>query len=190
MVIGKICCWILTHPRLILALLYLWYINIGHLLDSHLHVHAASQRYNNKDRRTQKDAGMKDARRKTQEDFFTNIFYLSLYCKSSKGLFKGLHVRGCWRLNINFIFWPPLLMTSRCVFLVLLMFNRRPRAHSARCWFSLWHLISIFSGPQTPSGFLRTPPLGRVWLSLPHLVSNSLEFYWQLLWHPELNWVK
>ena len=30
-----------------------------------------------------------DARRKTQEDFFTNIFYLSLYCKGSKGLFKG-----------------------------------------------------------------------------------------------------
>ena len=27
--------------------------------------------------------------RKMQEDFFTNIFYLSLYCKGSKGLFKG-----------------------------------------------------------------------------------------------------
>ena len=25
-------------------------------------------------------------------------------------------------------------------------------------------------------------PLGRVWLSLPHLVSSCLEFYWQLLW--------
>ena len=37
------------------------------LLYSHLHVHAASQRYNNKDRRTQKDAGMKDPGRKTQE---------------------------------------------------------------------------------------------------------------------------
>ena len=24
---------------------------------------------------------------------------------------QGLHVRGCWRPNINFIFWPPLLMT-------------------------------------------------------------------------------
>ena len=33
-------------------------------------------------------------------------------------------------------------------------------------------------------------PLGRVWPSLPHLVSNSLGVYWQLLWHPKLNWVK
>ena len=33
-------------------------------------------------------------------------------------------------------------------------------------------------------------PLGRVWPSLPHLVSNSLGVCWQLLWHPKLNWVK
>ena len=31
------------------------------VLYSHLHVHAASQRHNNKDRRTQKDAGINDA---------------------------------------------------------------------------------------------------------------------------------
>ena len=30
-------------------------------------------------------------------------------------------------------------------------------------------------------------PLGRVWLSLPHLVSSCLELYWQLLWLVELN---
>ena len=35
----------------------------------------------------------------------------------------------------------------------------------------LLHLISNFSGPQTPSGFPRAP-LGRMWLSLPHLVFN------------------
>ena len=28
------------------------------------------------------------------------------------------------------------------------MLNRMPRAHSAGWWLSLWHLISIFSGPQ------------------------------------------
>ena len=33
-------------------------------------------------------------------------------------------------------------------------------------------------------------PLGRVWPSLPHLVSGCLEFYWQLLWHPtQLNYI-
>ena len=32
-----------------------------------------------------------------------------------------------------------------------------PRVHSAGCWLSLLHLISNFSGPQTPSGFPRAP---------------------------------
>ena len=33
-------------------------------------------------------------------------------------------------------------------------------------------------------------PLGRVLPSLPHLVSNSLEVCWQLLWHPtQLNYI-
>ena len=49
----------------------------------------------------------------------------------------------------------PLLWPSRCVFLVLLMLG------------------------STPSG-LSKGPLGRVWLSLPHLVSSCLEVCWQL----------
>ena len=57
------------------------------VLYSHLQVRAASQRHNNKDRRTQKDAGMKDAWRKTQEDFFNIILPLNLL-QGSKGLFK------------------------------------------------------------------------------------------------------
>ena len=35
-----------------------------------------------------------------------------------------------------------------------------PRVHSAGCWLSLLHLISNFSGPQTPSGFPRAPSAG------------------------------
>ena len=59
----------------------------------------------------------------------------------------------------------PLLWPSRCVFLVLLMLG------------------------STPSG-LSESPLGRVWPSLPHLVSSCLEFCWQLLWHPtQLNYI-
>ena len=87
--------------------------------------------------------------------------YLSLYCKGS----KGLHVRGCWRPNINFIFWP----------------------HCYDC-----HVVSfLFSWCWGPlhRGFSEGP-LGRVWLSLPHLVSRCLKFYWQLLWHPtQLNYI-
>ena len=35
-----------------------------------------------------------------------------------------------------------------------------PGVHSAGCWLSLLHLISNFSGPQTPSGFPRAPLAG------------------------------
>ena len=71
------------------------------------------------------------------------------------------------------------------------IFTSQPKGlgPTAGCWLSLLHLISIFSGPQTPSG-VSEDPLGRVWLFLPHLVSNSLEFCWQLLWHPtQLNYI-
>ena len=37
------------------------------------------------------------------------------------------------------------------------MLNRSPGVHSAGCWLSLLHLISIFSRPQTSSGFPRDP---------------------------------
>ena len=38
-----------------------------------------------------------------------------------------------------------------CLSCSLWLLNRRPRTHSAGCWLSLLHLISIFSGPQIPS---------------------------------------
>ena len=91
-----------------------------------------------------------------------------------------------------------------------------PEAHSAGWWLSLLHLISNFSGPQTPSGFPRAPsagrgfpyhissiapsdlspqlqlirgsksPFGLMWLSLPHLIYNSVRSLtataWLLSW--------
>ena len=56
------------------------------MLYSHLHVHAASQRNNNKDTRTQKDSGIKDAGTiKMQEDFFNNIFTSRFIARVRKG---------------------------------------------------------------------------------------------------------
>ena len=69
---------------------------------------------------------------------------------------------------------------QRCVFLVLLMLNQRPGG--PLCWLSLLHLITNWSGPQTPSGVPRAPSVGW-WLSLPHLVSNSSDL--QLTGGPE-----
>ena len=52
------------------------------------------------------------------------------------------------------------MTVTLCLSCSLGLLNWRPRAHSAGCWLSLLHLISIFSGPQTPSGFPRAPLVG------------------------------
>ena len=70
------------------------------------------------------------------------------------------------------------MTVTLCLSCSLGLLNRSPRAHSAGCWLSLLHLISIFSGPQTYHG--PNGPFGLMWLSLPHLASNCLELYWQL----------
>ena len=71
------------------------------------------------------------------------------------------------------IYWPSLLWPSAlCLSLSPGLLNRRPGALSAGCGLSLPHLITNWSGPQTPSGVPRAPSAGW-WLSLPHLVSNS-----------------
>ena len=136
------------------------------MTDCCIHIHL--QHHNDTTIKT--DAWIKDACRKTQEwrtqeDFFTVIFTSHFICKISKGLFKGLHVRGCWRPNINFIFWPHCYDRHVVSFLF------------SWCW-GLLH-----------RGFSEGP-LGRVWPFLPHLVSSCLEVCWQLLWHPtQLNYI-
>ena len=105
---------------------------------------------------------------KTQEEFFINIFYLSLYLLGFERVVQGLHVRGSWRPNINCNFLTPLLWPSRCVFLVLKCCSTGGLGLTAGCWLSLLHLISIFSGPQTPSGFPRAPSVG---CGLPYHIS-------------------
>ena len=65
-----------------------------------------------------------------------------------------------------------------------------PGVHSAGCWLSLLHLISNFSGPQTPSGFPRAPSAG---CGYPYHLSsitpsptgwncNSTQLSWLLSW--------
>ena len=68
-----------------------------------------------------------------------------------------MRVRECWRPNRNCNILTLTYGRQRCVYLVLRCSTGGPGAHSAGWWLSLLHLISIFSGPQTPSGF-RGPP--------------------------------
>ena len=67
-------------------------------------------------------------------------------------------MRGSWRPNINCNILTPTLMAVNVVSFSLSWWSTGgPGVHSAGCWLSLLHLISNFSGPQTPSGFPRAP---------------------------------
>ena len=95
--------------------------------------------------------------RRTQEDFNKIFMPLTLFVSVSKRLCGVLLWEGAWDRTELQYFDPYSYGRQRCVFLVLLMLNRRPRAHSAGWWLSLLHLIRNFSGPQTPSGLPRAP---------------------------------
>ena len=168
------------------------------------------------------NAGMKDAGRKTQEDFFTNIFTSHFIARVRKG---------CWRVACERMLetehklhiLTPLLWPSRRVLFSWCwgpLHRGFQRAPSVWCGLpyhisslTLWESASnSFGGfPSAPSVGCGLPyhlssltlwesagnciavsegPLGRVWPSLPHLVSNPLGVSWQLLWDPnstELN---
>ena len=71
-------------------------------------------------------------------------------------------VRGGWRPNRTAIFWPPLLWPSAlCLFRSTGLLNRKPRG--PLCWV-ICYILSATS----------LIPFGLVWLSLPHLVYNSV----------------
>ena len=107
---------------------------------------------------------------KTQEDFFINIFYLSVFIARVR---KGCSRFACERVletEHKLHILTPLLWPSRCVFLVLL--DAQPEVLGS-----------------TPSGLFRGPP--RSGVAFPTTSSlYCLKFYWQLLWHPtQLNYI-
>ena len=110
-----------------------------------------------------------DAMTKTQEDFFNKIFLpLTLFVRFEKFVW-GFIVRGSWRPNITAIFWPHCYDRHVVSFLFSWCSNGG-LGPTAGCWLSLLHLMSIFSGPQTPSGFPRAPLVG---CGFPYHTSTS-----------------
>ena len=88
-------------------------------------------------------------------------------------------MRGSWRPNRTAIFWPPLLWPSTlCLSRSPGLLNRRPRG--SICWLSLLSLIQQLLWTPTQSGALS--PFGLVWLSLPHLVDNSVRSLTGTVW--------
>ena len=60
------------------------------------------------------------------------------------------------------------------------LLNRRPRG--SLCWILAFFIESYQHLLWTPNSIgVSEGPLGRVWLSLPHIDSDCLELYWQLL---------
>ena len=141
------------------------------------------------------DRGTKKGRKKTSLATYSPVTLLQGF----ERVVEGLHVRGCWRPNINFIFWPHCydrhvvsLLFSWCSTrgLGVHSIGAFPIAPSVGCGLP-YHIWSLLSGiRQATASGVSEVPLGRVWPSLPHLVSNPLGVCWQLLWHPKLNWVK
>ena len=95
-----------------------------------------------------------------QEDFFISICTSHFIARVRKGLLKVCVWEGARDRTELKYFDPHSYGRQRCVFLVLLMLNRRPCAHPSGWWLSLLHLISNFSGPQTPSGFPKASSAG------------------------------
>ena len=103
----------------------------------------------------------------------------------------------CWQLHRGFSecplgrVWPSLPhLVSNPLGVCWQLHRGFPRSTSVGCGFP-YHIWSLLSGIllTTASGVSEVP-LGRVWPSLPHLLSNSLGVCWQLLWDPnstELN---
>ena len=107
---------------------------------------------------------------KTQEDFFNKIFTSHFIARVRKGCVgfyceRELETEHNWNILTPKL-WPSALCLSRSPGLL----NRSPRVHSAGCWLSLLHLISNFSGPQTPSGFPRAPSAG---CGFPYHISST-----------------
>ena len=119
-----------------------------------------------------------DAGRKTQEDFFTKYLPLTLL--------QGVERLACERMletERKLHILTPLLWPSRSVLFSWCwgpLHRGFPRSPSVGCGFH-YHIWSLLSGTllATASGVSEVP-LGRVWPSLPHLVSNSLGVCWQL----------
>ena len=110
---------------------------------------------------------------KNERRLLYKYMYLSLYCKGSKSIVWGFTVRGSWRPNRTAIFWPQTYSRQRCVFLVLLMLNQRP-CGLALCWMMAFFTASYQQLLWTPTQSGAPSPFGLVWISLPHLVYNSV----------------
>ena len=92
------------------------------------------------------------------EDFFIKIFTSHFIASVRKGCSRVACEREL-EIEHNCNILTPLLWPS-CVSFLFSWCSTEGLGPTAGCWLSLLHLISIFSGPQTPSGYSRAPSVG------------------------------
>ena len=111
------------------------------------------------------DTNNKDARRKTSLTIYTP---LSLFVTFER-VTQGLRVRGSWRLNRNCNILTPLLWPSPLC--LSCSPDAQPEAQRPTLLGDgfLYYILSATSLDPNSSG-----PQGLMWLSLPHLVYNSV----------------
>ena len=105
--------------------------------------------------------------------------HLSLYCKGSKRVTEGLHVRGSWRPNRTAIYWPPFLwLSALCLSYSPGLLNRRPRG--LLCWVRAFSTTSYqqFLLIPTQSGAPRAPS---TWCRFPYHISSLTPTVWLLV---------
>ena len=115
-----------------------------------------------------------------KEDFFRKIFTSHFIVRVRKGLLKVCMWEGAGNRTEIAIFWPHAYGRQRCVFLVLLMLNRRPRG--PLCWVMAFFTATYQQLLWTPTQSETPNPFGLVWLFLPHLVYNSVRPLTATLW--------
>ena len=106
---------------------------------------------------------------------------LSLYCKGSKKVIQGLCVRGSWRPNISCniltpLLWPSTLCLSHSLGAQLEALG--PTLLNDRFLYCILSATSLV--PKLHRG--SQGPFGWVWLSLPHLVYNSVRSPTATVW--------
>ena len=110
----------------------------GRVLYSHLLIHSASQRHNTKDRRMNKGRMLKtqEGRRKKTLEKYLPLTLLQVF----ERVVQSLHVRGCWRPNINFIIWSNCYDRHVVSFLFSWCWGQLHRNFPrAPFWQLLWH---------------------------------------------------
>ena len=100
-----------------------------------------------------------------QEDFFNKIFTRIRKGYSRFACERELETEQNWN-----ILTPTLMAVNVVSFSFSWCSTGGLEVHSAGCWLSLLHLISNFSGPQTPSGFPRAPSAG---CGFPNHISST-----------------